>query len=251
MIASGEFVVVNKHLLSDLTNMGLWTSELKNQVIYHNGSIQQIKGIPAELKSIYRLNFLKGICWQQGFVPFRMWVTMLNLINIILLVSNLHPWLFNRTVWEIKQRSLVDMAADRGAYIDQSQSLNIHMDQPNFGKLTSLHFYTWSKVWTMDLILAEVNMLVWLLCLDKCELEISKASIDCTQQGLKTGMYYLRSRAAADAIQFTVDSSGMKVMLSFALILLNVVYVVLLTTRVCQEVYYAQLSFNRQTLGSF
>ncbi|KAH9543577.1 hypothetical protein CY35_13G072700 [Sphagnum magellanicum] len=130
-VLSGEFVVVNKHLLSDLTNMGLWTSELKNQVIYHNGSIQQIKGIPAELKSIYR------------------------------------------TVWEIKQRSLVDMAADRGAYIDQSQSLNIHMDQPNFGKLTSLHFYTWSK-------------------------------------GLKTGMYYLRSRAAADAIQFTVDSSGMK-----------------------------------------
>jgi ribonucleotide reductase alpha subunit len=127
---------------------------------------------------------------------------MLNLIDIILLVSNLHPWLFNRTVWEIKQRSLVDMAADRGAYIDQSQSLNIHMDQPNFGKLTSLHFYTWSK-------------------------------------GLKTGMYYLRSRAAADAIQFTVDSSGMKVMLSVALILLNVVYVVLLTTRVCQEVYYA------------
>jgi ribonucleoside-diphosphate reductase subunit M1 len=98
---------------------------------------------------------------------------VLNLIDIILLVSNLHPWLFNRTVWEIKQRSLVDMAADRGAYIDQSQSLNIHMDQPNFGKLTSLHFYTWSK-------------------------------------GLKTGMYYLRSRAAADAIQFTVDSSGMK-----------------------------------------
>ncbi|KAH8943819.1 hypothetical protein BDL97_13G074600 [Sphagnum fallax] len=130
-VLSGEFVVVNKHLLSDLTNMGLWTSELKNQVIYHNGSIQQIKGIPADLKSIYR------------------------------------------TVWEIKQRSLVDMAADRGAYIDQSQSLNIHMDQPNFGKLTSLHFYTWSK-------------------------------------GLKTGMYYLRSRAAADAIQFTVDSSGMK-----------------------------------------
>ncbi len=85
-------MVVNKHLLSDLTNMGLWTSELKNQVIYHNGSIQQIKGIPAELKSIYRLNFLKGICWQQGFVTFRMWVTMLNLINIILLVSNLHPW---------------------------------------------------------------------------------------------------------------------------------------------------------------
>ncbi|CAK9261871.1 unnamed protein product [Sphagnum jensenii] len=130
-VLSGEFVVVNKHLLSDLTNMGLWTSELKNQVIYHNGSIQQIEGIPENLKKIYR------------------------------------------TVWEIKQRSLVDMAADRGAYIDQSQSLNIHMHQPNFGKLTSLHFYTWSK-------------------------------------GLKTGMYYLRSQAAADAIQFTVDSSKMK-----------------------------------------
>ncbi|RRT86076.1 hypothetical protein B296_00001926, partial [Ensete ventricosum] len=75
-----------------------------------------------------------------------------------------------RTVWEIKQRTLVDMAVDRGCYIDQSQSLNIHMDQPNFGKLTSLHFYAWSK-------------------------------------GLKTGMYYLRSRAAADAIKFTVDTS--------------------------------------------
>ncbi|KAG0615792.1 hypothetical protein M758_5G067300 [Ceratodon purpureus] len=130
-VLSGEFVVVNKHLLNDLTNMGLWTQDLKNQVIYHNGSIQQIEIIPDDLKKIYR------------------------------------------TVWEIKQRSIVDMAAERGAFIDQSQSLNIHMDQPNFGKLTSLHFYTWSK-------------------------------------GLKTGMYYLRSRAAADAIKFTVDASSMK-----------------------------------------
>lgn len=131
-LGSGEFVVVNKHLLNDLTNMGVWTQELKNQVIYHNGSIQQIDGIPDDLKTIYR------------------------------------------TVWEIKQRAIVDMAADRGAFIDQSQSLNIHMDQPNFGKLTSLHFYTWSK-------------------------------------GLKTGMYYMRSRAAADAIKFTVDASSIKV----------------------------------------
>lgn len=130
-VLSGEFVVVNKHLLNDLTNMGLWTQDLKNQVIYHNGSIQQIDKIPADLKMIYR------------------------------------------NVWEIKQRSIVDMAADRGAFIDQSQSLNIHMDQPNFGKLTSLHFYTWAK-------------------------------------GLKTGMYYLRSRAAADAIKFTVDASSIK-----------------------------------------
>ncbi|KAL5992766.1 ribonucleotide-diphosphate reductase subunit rnr1 [Asimina triloba] len=78
-----------------------------------------------------------------------------------------------RTVWEIKQRTLVDMAVDRGCYIDQSQSLNIHMNQPDFGKLTSLHFYAWSK-------------------------------------GLKTGMYYLRTRAAADAIKFTVDTSAIK-----------------------------------------
>lgn len=130
-VLSGEFVVVNKHLLHDLTDMGLWSPALKNEVIYHNGSVQNIREIPEELKAIYR------------------------------------------TVWEIKQRTLVDMAADRGCYIDQSQSLNIHMDQANFGKLTSLHFYAWSK-------------------------------------GLKTGMYYLRSRAAADAIKFTVDTTNIK-----------------------------------------
>jgi ribonucleoside-diphosphate reductase subunit M1 len=78
-----------------------------------------------------------------------------------------------KTVWEIKQRVLVDMAADRGAYIDQSQSFNVHMSDPNFGKLTSLHFYTWKR-------------------------------------GLKTGMYYLRTRAAADAIKFTVDQEQLK-----------------------------------------
>nr|GLL47190.1 eIF-2-alpha kinase activator GCN1 isoform X14 [Ipomoea trifida] len=101
--ADVEFVVVNKHLLHDLTGMGLW-SPLKNQIIYEDGSAQKIPEIPDELKLIYK------------------------------------------TVWEIKQRTLVDMAADRGCYIDQSQSLNIHMDQPNFGMLTSLHFYAWSRV---------------------------------------------------------------------------------------------------------
>ncbi|KAH9301040.1 hypothetical protein KI387_012623 [Taxus chinensis] len=111
--------------------MGLWSPSLKNKVIYHSGSVQNISEIPDDLKDIYR------------------------------------------TVWELKQRTLVDMAVERGCYIDQSQSLNIHMDQPNFGKLTSLHFYAWSK-------------------------------------GLKTGMYYLRSRAAADAIQFTVDTTSIK-----------------------------------------
>eukprot|EP00850_Spirogloea_muscicola_P011702 SM000073S21478 [mRNA] locus=s73:633552:638247:+ [translate_table: standard] len=130
-VLSGEFVVVNKHLLHDLTDMGIWTPDLKNTIIYHNGSIQRIDVIPDSLKAVYK------------------------------------------TVWEIKQRTLVDMAADRGAYIDQSQSLNIHMDAPNFGKLTSLHFHTW-------------------------------------QRGMKTGMYYLRSRAAADAIQFTVDAAAAK-----------------------------------------
>ncbi|CAL9133236.1 unnamed protein product [Musa acuminata var. zebrina] len=127
-VLSGEFVVVNKHLLHDLTEMGLWSPTLKNKIIYDDGSILKIPEIPNNLKAIYK------------------------------------------TVWEIKQRTLVDMAVDRGCYIDQSQSLNIHMDQPNFGKLTSLHFYAWSK-------------------------------------GLKTGMYYLRTRAAADAIKFTVDTS--------------------------------------------
>lgn len=128
-VLSGEFVVVNKHLLHDLTEMGLWNPALKNKIIYDNGSVQNLSEIPAELKVIYK------------------------------------------TVWEIKQKILVDMAVDRGCYIDQSQSLNIHMDKPNFGKLTSLHFYAWSK-------------------------------------GLKTGMYYLRTRAASDAIKFTVDTAA-------------------------------------------
>ncbi|KAK1403791.1 Ribonucleoside-diphosphate reductase [Heracleum sosnowskyi] len=130
-VLSGEFVVVNKHLLNDLTEMGLWSPNLKNRIIHESGSVQKMSEIPNELRDIYK------------------------------------------TVWEIKQRTLVDMAVDRGCYIDQSQSLNIHMDQPNFGKLTSLHFHAWSK-------------------------------------GLKTGMYYLRSRAAADAIKFTVDTSMLK-----------------------------------------
>uniref|UniRef100_A0A166BPL2 Ribonucleoside-diphosphate reductase n=1 Tax=Daucus carota subsp. sativus TaxID=79200 RepID=A0A166BPL2_DAUCS len=130
-VLSGEFVVVNKHLLRDLTEMGLWSPNLKNRIIYESGSVQKMSEIPNGLKDIYK------------------------------------------TVWEIKQRTLVDMAVDRGCYIDQSQSLNIHMDQPNFGKLTSLHFHAWSR-------------------------------------GLKTGMYYLRSRAAADAIKFTVDTSMLK-----------------------------------------
>jgi ribonucleoside-diphosphate reductase subunit M1 len=130
-VLSGEFVVVNQHLMADLIQLGLWSPALKTALIAANGSVAALPGIPAELKEVYK------------------------------------------TVWEIKQRAVVDMAADRGAYIDQSQSLNIHMSDPNAGKLTSLHFHAWRR-------------------------------------GLKTGMYYLRTRAAADAIKFTVDATALK-----------------------------------------
>ena len=130
-VLSGEFIVVNKHLLKDLIKLGLWNDEMKNTLIAANGSIQNIEGIPANIKELYR------------------------------------------TVWEIPQKAVLDMAADRGAYICQSQSLNIHIQDPNFGKLTSMHFYAWKK-------------------------------------GLKTGMYYLRTKAAADAIKFTVQKQQAK-----------------------------------------
>lgn len=127
---SGEFIVVNKHLMKDLIRVGLWNESMKNKLIAASGSIQNIPEIPEDLKLLYR------------------------------------------TVWEISQKSIIEMAADRGAYICQSQSLNIHMPEANFGKLTSMHFYAW-------------------------------------KQGLKTGMYYLRTRAAADAIKFTVDKEAL------------------------------------------
>jgi ribonucleoside-diphosphate reductase alpha chain len=125
---SGEFIVVNKHLMKDLIKLGLWNDHMKNRLIAANGSVQNVPGIPQNIKDIYK------------------------------------------TVWELSQRVIIDMAADRGAYICQSQSMNVFMQDPNFGKLTSMHFYAWKK-------------------------------------GLKTGMYYLRSQAAAAAIQFTVDKS--------------------------------------------
>jgi len=124
-VLSGEFIVVNKHLMSDLIHLGIWNDEMKNKLILANGSIQGIPEIPQNIKDLYK------------------------------------------TVWEISQKTIIDMAADRGAYVCQSQSMNIHIQDPNFGKLTSMHFYAWKK-------------------------------------GLKTGMYYLRSKAATDAIQFTV-----------------------------------------------
>merc|ERR1712157_613834 len=122
---SGEFVQVNRHLLQDLIKRGLWTDDMRTQLMAHSGSVQQL-GVPADLKELYK------------------------------------------TVWEVKQRTVLDMAADRGAYIDQSQSLNIHMVDATTAKLSSMHFHGW-------------------------------------QLGLKTGMYYLRTKAAADAIKFTVE----------------------------------------------
>jgi ribonucleoside-diphosphate reductase alpha chain len=128
-VLSGEFIIVNKHLLKDLVNLGLWNNSMKNKIIAANGSIQNIAEIPTDIKELYK------------------------------------------TVWEIKQRNIIDMAADRGAYICQSQSLNLFVDNPNTSKLTSMHFYAWKK-------------------------------------GLKTGMYYLRTQAAAQAVQFTVEKQG-------------------------------------------
>lgn len=125
-VLSGEYQIVNKYLLRDLIDLGIWNSAVKDRILMENGSIQNIEGIPHEIKQLYR------------------------------------------TVWEIPQRNIIDMAADRAKFIDQLQSMNIYMQNPTLGKLTSCHFYGWEK-------------------------------------GLKTGMYYLRTQAAARAIQFTVD----------------------------------------------
>ncbi len=130
-VLSGEFIIVNKHLLKDLVQLGLWDNTMKNKIIAANGSVQNIDEIPADIKELYK------------------------------------------TVWEIKQRNIIDMAADRGAYICQSQSLNLFVDNPTTSKLTSMHFYGWKK-------------------------------------GLKTGMYYLRTQAATQAVQFTVEKQGSK-----------------------------------------
>jgi ribonucleoside-diphosphate reductase alpha chain len=128
---SGEFVIVNKHLMNDLVELGLWNDDMKDAIIRNNGSVQSINGIPQYIKDVYK------------------------------------------TVWEIKQKSIIDMAADRGAYICQSQSMNLFIENPNFGKLSSMHFYAWEK-------------------------------------GLKTGIYYLRTKSAVDPIKFTVNTVDKK-----------------------------------------
>jgi ribonucleoside-diphosphate reductase alpha chain len=125
-VLAGEYVVVNKYLVKNLMEIGIWSENLKQQIIAQNGSIQGIKEIPEDIQAIYK------------------------------------------TSWEIKQRTLIDMAAARGAFICQSQSLNLSMENPTYAKLTSMHFYAWKS-------------------------------------GLKTGIYYLRTKAKARPIQFTLD----------------------------------------------
>ena len=124
-VLSGEFIVINKHLLQDLVQLGIWNEDLKQEIMRNNGSIQNIAGIPQEIKDLYR------------------------------------------TVWEMSMRDIIDMSRQRGYFIDQSQSLNLFMEGATIAKLNSMHFYAWKS-------------------------------------GLKTGMYYLRTKAAANALQFTV-----------------------------------------------
>ncbi|MDR6763057.1 ribonucleoside-diphosphate reductase alpha chain [Flavobacterium sp. 2755] len=126
-VLSGEFIVVNKHLLEDLVKLGLWNETLKQEIMRHNGSVQNIDIIPQDLKELYK------------------------------------------TVWEMSMKDIIDMSRQRGYFIDQSQSLNLFMQDANYSKLTSMHFYAW-------------------------------------QSGLKTGMYYLRTKAAVDAIKFTLNN---------------------------------------------
>lgn len=126
-VLSGEFIVVNKHLLQDLVNLGLWNESLKQEIMRHNGSVQNIDIIPQDIKELYK------------------------------------------TVWEMSMKDILDMSRQRGYFIDQSQSLNLFMENANFAKLTSMHFYAWKS-------------------------------------GLKTGMYYLRTKSAVDAIKFTLNN---------------------------------------------
>jgi ribonucleoside-diphosphate reductase alpha chain len=128
---AGEFIIVNKYLISDLVKLGLWNKDMKNKIIINNGSIQSIEDIPSDLKDLYK------------------------------------------TSWELRQKVLIDQSADRGAFVCQSQSLNLFVEDPDFKKLSSMHFYSWQK-------------------------------------GLKTGIYYLRTRAKAQAQKFTIDPTMVK-----------------------------------------
>jgi ribonucleoside-diphosphate reductase alpha chain len=127
-VLSGEFIVVNKHLLEDLVELGLWNDSLKQEIMRANGSVQGIDTIPQDIKELYK------------------------------------------TVWELSMKDIIDMSRHRGYFIDQSQSLNLFMEGATMAKLTSMHFYAWKS-------------------------------------GLKTGMYYLRTKSAVDAIKFTLSTT--------------------------------------------
>lgn len=126
---AGEFIIINKYLIKDLIKLNLWSKKMKNKIIKNNGSIQNIKNIPTDIKNLYK------------------------------------------TVWEISQKVIIDLSADRGLYIDQSQSMNLFVAEPNFKKLSAMHFYAWSK-------------------------------------GLKTGMYYLRTKPKSASQQFTIENDS-------------------------------------------
>jgi ribonucleoside-diphosphate reductase alpha chain len=128
-VLSGEFVIINRHLVNDLVNLGLWDEDLKNEIVRNYGSVQSIPSVPDNIKRRYR------------------------------------------TVWEMSMKPIIDMAADRGAYICQSQSMNLFIADPTVGKVNSMHFYAW-------------------------------------ESGLKTGMYYLRSKPAAMAKSITIESKA-------------------------------------------
>ena len=128
---AGDFIVINRYLLTDLINLNLWNEEMKNIIIYYEGSIQKIPKIPLRLKQLYK------------------------------------------TAWELKQKVLIDQAVDRGVYICQSQSLNLFLEQPKFNQVSSMHFYSWKR-------------------------------------GLKTGIYYLRTKAVSKSQQFTIDPKLLK-----------------------------------------
>jgi ribonucleotide reductase alpha subunit len=128
---SGDFPIINKWLVQDLVKLGIWNTEMKNQIITNSGSVQNITGIPESLKKIYK------------------------------------------TIWEIPQKVLLEMSADRARFVDQTQSLNVYMASPTIAKLSSMHFYAWKLK-------------------------------------LKTGMYYLRSKPASNAQQFSIQKNTTK-----------------------------------------
>lgn len=168
---SGEYIVVNKHLLNDLIQLGLWNDEMKQILMASNGSVQNILGMPDEIKSLYK------------------------------------------TAYEISQKAIIDMAADRGAFICQSQSLNLFIESPNYSKLSSMHFYGWQK-------------------------------------GLKTGLYYLRSKAAVDPIKFTLSDKHQRVQAKAEVIkpTLEAVAIVPLATQEVLEIEETVTSSNPSTM---